>query len=177
MSLKYLVLNNIGCLYDSGKRNGKQGKSKRELDLWWNGYIFQCRSVKGDSLLELLLTDSSIPFKKISPLFPHFRRKNPQNFPKKAKSRFCVRSAIKCQNRTQVGPESLFLNSNRREREAHTLINHRRKAVEADLESDSEICRAEIVAGEAELKGCRVRIPPLQTAILEIELSSDSSEG
>ncbi|OQA84720.1 MAG: hypothetical protein BWY31_02292 [Lentisphaerae bacterium ADurb.Bin242] len=57
-----------------------------------------------------------------------------------------------------------------------TLINHRREAVEGDLESDSEIRRAGVAAGEAELEGCRVRIPPLQAAILEIELSSDFTE-
>ncbi|MDD5729163.1 MAG: cellulase family glycosylhydrolase, partial [Victivallales bacterium] len=51
-----------------------------------------------------------------------------------------------------------------------TLINHRRKTVEATLKSDSKICRAEITAGEAKVEKLCVCLPPLQAAILEIEL-------
>ncbi len=56
-----------------------------------------------------------------------------------------------------------------------TLINHRRKTVEAELDSDSKILQVRLAAGNAELEGRRVRISPLQAAILEIELASDQT--
>lgn len=54
-----------------------------------------------------------------------------------------------------------------------TIINHRREAVEAELAPRRRSLAAKTAAGQAELTGTRVRIEPLQAAILEIALETD----
>ena len=57
-----------------------------------------------------------------------------------------------------------------------TLVNHRREAVEADLISPRRIVAVKPAAGKAEITGMRVKLEPLQAAILEVSLDAQPAE-
>ena len=53
-----------------------------------------------------------------------------------------------------------------------TIINHCREAVEADLSSCGQITLVDLTAGEAVITGTRIRLEPLQAAMIEVTIET-----